>query len=556
MELHILHELAVIPSMLLGAAFILPLLSLGIKRKRFFDVYTFIFVLLAFIMSLRILTDVLSAKKPALYPLGGWPPPIGILYESDAFSALLAATVAGISLLIVIYSWWYLDGEKGTGYIWYYTLLLGLVGGMMGCLYTGDIFHLYVMMEVMAISAYALVAYYRARFISLEAAAKYAFIGVIATTMYFVAVTFIYGSYGTLNMADLALRARTSPPTSLLGATLVDEFSKNTKLLAITSCISTVLAVWVFMYLAAVFPNHFWLPDAHPEAPTPISAALSGLVVGVGVYLATRWLYTVFGPDSILSAATIGGVPVRDAIMIILMIFGAISSIIGALLMNVQRDVKRLLAYSTIGHIGLMFMALSVGLSNVPEEVRVLAVAAVAYHWINHAVGKSLAFMSAGILIEKTGTRDLTKWRGLSRVDPLASATLIISSLQLLGAPPFGGFFSKLMMFQAFIAANIPWAALVLVLESAISLVAYIKLILATTGSQTAVAGGGKGHIIASAYLATSILALACIALGILYLSGHIPTNLVNYIANALSSSGTKSFIEAAKELVQIMLRP
>ncbi len=551
----VLDYVGLIPVVLIGAAFTLPVFSLFIKSKRFYDVYAFVFSFLAFIMSLIVSVKATSSGRPLIYPFGGWPPPIGVIYEVDAFSSLLGLLATSIMLLVVIYSWWYL--EKSSGYVWYYALLLGLEGGMIGCLYTGDAFNLFVMIEVLSISAYGLVAFYRSRLIALEAAMKYAFIGAVATTMYFVALLFIYGAYGTLNMADIAIRVRTLPPTSLWGNVLVDEFSRNTSLLAVSAMVATVLALWAFTYKAALFPNHFWLPDAHPEAPTPISAALSGLVVGVGVYAVIRWLYTIFGPDSLLGLVVVSNIAVRDALLYVLMVLGVVSSIMAALLMVVQVDVKRLLAYSTISHIGLMFMALSVGLSSVPESVRILALTATLYHLINHGVGKSLLFMSAGVLIEKSGTRYLSEWNGIGRKYPLATSALIIGAFNLIGIPPLGGFFSKLMMFQAFVNSNMMWLAIVLVVESVISLTAYIKLINAAVYSKSAHSNSSdsienypKSTLDPIAYMALWILALACVALGILYVTGYIPVNLFKYVYASLSSNGTWNYINAAREFV------
>jgi len=534
------------PVMLIGAAFALPIFSLVIKSRGFYSAYSTFFTLLATIFTWSTLASVVTHGSIALYPFGGWPPPVGIIYEVDQFSAVLGALTASVMFLITLYSAWYVKEPEGC--VWYYALLLGLDGGMLGCLFTGDAFNLFVMIEVLSISAYGLVAYYRSRATSLEASIKYAFIGAVATTMYFVALIFIYGSYGTLNMADIALRSRTGGAESLWGAQLIDWFSRDKYVLAVSAMVATILTLWAFTYKAALFPNHFWLPDAHPEAPTPVSAALSGLVVGVGVYAVMRWLYTVFGPTSILSNTIVHGVSVRDILLQILMVLGVISSIMGALLMNVQKDVKRLLAYSTISHVGLMFMGISVGLSNVPEPVRVLALTAVTYHLINHATGKSLLFLSTGVLIRRSGTRDMSKWGGVGKTCKAATSTMIFGAFNLLGVPPLGGFFSKLMLFQAFILSGFTWLAAVLVLESLISLVAYIKLVTAAIhGEPQKLSSLGTPH---TAYITLTILAASCLALGIMYLLGYIPTDLYNIVNSSLSIKGTASYIEAARNLV------
>ncbi len=538
------------PLMLIGAAFALPIFSLVIKSRYFFSTYSTFFTLLATIFTWLTLASVITHDSLALYPFGGWPPPVGILYEVDKFGAVLGALTASIMFLITLYSAWYVREPEGC--VWYYALLLGLDGGMLGCLFTGDAFNLFVMIEVLSISAYGLVAYYRYRVMSLEASIKYAFIGAVATTMYFVALIFIYGSYGTLNMADIAVRARTGGTESLWGTMLIDWFSRNKYVLAVSAMVATILALWAFTYKAALFPNHFWLPDAHPEAPTPVSAALSGLVVGVGVYAVIRWLYTVFGPTSILSLVTVHGISVRDVLLQILMVLGVVSSLMGALLMTVQRDVKRLLAYSTISHVGLMFMGVSVGLSSVPDAVRVLALTAVTYHLINHAAGKSLLFLSTGVLIRRSGTRDMSRWGGVGRTCVPATSAMVLGAFNLLGVPPLGGFFSKLMLFQSFILSGFTWLAAILVLESLISLVAYIRLVIAAThGEPAKVRALGTPHV---AYVSLAVLALSCVILGFMYLSGQILTDLYSIINSSLSVKGTEAYIKAAEYLVTNMI--
>jgi len=553
----ILDSIGLIPIILLGASFVIPLLSFFIKSKKFYDIYAFIFTFLAFVFSLKTFIEILHNNEPALYPFGGWPPPVGILYEVDMFSAIMGLIVLSISLLVVIYSWWYLKENSNYSYVWYYTLLLGLVGGMIGCLYTGDAFNFFVMMEVVSISAYALVAFYRSRFIALEASMKYAFMGSVATTMYFIALLFIYGTFGTLNMADIAIRAHNIQPISLWGNMLIDEHSLNIKIRAISATIATILALWTFTFKAALFPNHFWLPDAHAEAPAPISALLSGLVVDIGVYATIRWLYTIFGPDSLLSSALVLGISMRDILLYSIMILGVISSIFAVLMMNVQNDAKRLLAYSTISHIGLVFITLSQGLSNVHEDIRVYALATAIYHLINHAVAKSLLFLSTGVLIHRSGTRDITKWNGIGRTCPLVAVALVIGIFTLMGVPPLGGFFSKLMMFQTFIGRGLMWLAIVLILETTISIPAYIKLINATIfGVPTTKLENRKEDSIYVVYIVLLLLILMCINLGVLYLIGYIPTSYVDCIRRSLGIEGIQRYINAVKNLITLYFSP
>ncbi len=463
--------------MLVVAAFALPIFTLFIKNKRFYDAYAVAFGLFALIISILIARDVFSSGAPIIYPFGGWPPPLGIIYEVDMFGAIIGLLISSVMFLIILYSVWYTEGLSG--YEWYYTLLLGLEAGMLGVVYTGDIFNLFVMLEVTAISAYGLVAFYRNRPQAVEAAIKYAIVGAAATTIYFIATVFLYGAYQTLHMAGIAARNYgyfhlTFP--GMIGFVGGIFFGNP----MISACIALALALWVFTFKAAVFPNHFWLPDAHPEAPAPVSAALSGLVVKVGVYATARFMYTMFGmgETELLNHAVAHGVPPpRTMFMIALGVMGALSAIVGAIMMGIQRDVKRLLAYSTINHIGFIFMAIAVGVSGAPRAAVALALAAMVFHIINHSIGKSLLFMSTGAMIKRVGSRDIDALVGIGRLMPVAGATTVIGALNLLGVPPFAGFLSKFLLYQAFLDVGMPYLAVLVVIASAISLLGYAKLI-------------------------------------------------------------------------------
>lgn len=440
-------------------AFSLPLLSKVLGEKRFPAVYALIAMAFSAVSSTIIFLRVYETQQPIVYGFGGWPPPIGISYEVDGFSALLGMFTAWMMFVIGLYSIWYnrhFDEPE-----WYYILLIGLLAGMLGCIYTGDVFNLFVMLEVLGISAYALVAYNKSKAEALEAAMKYAIIGATATTIYFIGLVLIYGVYGTLNMAHLALVAQ------------ADMFSDEAVKagVGVVTLIAVSLSLWVFTYKSALFPNHFWLPDAHPEAPTPVSAALSGLVVNVGVYATARFLYTIFCSDSVL------GLYYRDIVMLVLLILGFLGGVIGALMMLVQKDLKRLLAYSTVSHIGLTYMALAATLATNSVTAVSLAISAVILHIITHGIGKSLLFMASGVFIDAAGTRDMDEMQGVGRKYQLVSMAFIAGFLSLTGLIPFAGFFSKLLIYEAFLAGRLIVPAVMVIVVSAISFLGYMKAI-------------------------------------------------------------------------------
>ncbi|MCD6196035.1 MAG: cation:proton antiporter [Staphylothermus sp.] len=459
------HDLAGLTVPILALfAFTLPLLAKLFGEKRFPAIYALIAMIFAALSSTIVFIGTRVYGKPLFYKFGGWPPPIGIVYEVDGFNAILALFTAWIMLLISIYSIWYqkhFDEPE-----WYYILLIGLNAGMLGCLYTGDVFNLFVMLEVLGISAYALVAYHKNKHEALEASMKYAIIGATATTIYFIGLVVIYAVYGTLNMADLTVKNYYLYQAQRSGVALL---SNTIAAVGASSLLAVSLALWVFTYKSALFPNHFWLPDAHPEAPTPVSAALSGLVVNIGVYATVRFLYTIFGPLSPLE------VYYREIVLLILLVLGFLGGLVGALLMIAQKDIKRLLAYSTVSHIGLIYMAASIGfMTNKPEAV-ILGLTAMLYHIINHGLGKALLFMASGVFIDAAGTRNMDEMRGVGRLYPITSLAFILGFLSMMGLIPFAGFFSKLLMYQAFMEADLLLPALAIIVISAISVLGYAK---------------------------------------------------------------------------------
>jgi len=433
-------------------AFALPLFSILIKGDRkIVQAYALLGTGLTLISAFKLFQLAYSSSAPLVYTFGKWIAPIGIVYEVDRLSALIALVTAGLMFLIAIYSYRYLEHEEGLE--WYYTLYLGLEAGLLGVLLTGDAFNLFVMIEVTSIAAYALVMFYRDRGDSVTAGLKYALIGAVGTTMYFLALGVFYGAFGTVNFADL---------TAKVHGMLFPVTGTPIGNIVIASGVALALATWAFLIKAAIVPNHFWLPEAHPAAPSPISAILSGLVVNVGVYALIRFLYTVYGGQ-----LTPGLAHVVSVLSVIVIVLGAVSALFGALMMNVQKDVKRLIAYSTIMHMGYLFMAVGLGTE--------LGLQAALFHLVNHAIAKALLFLAAGLFIHAVGSRNIEDLSGLGRRMPVTTFSLAIATLSLVGIPPLNIFFSKLLLFNAFLDRSFG-LALVLVISSVIALIAYMRV--------------------------------------------------------------------------------
>lgn len=520
-----LEAAAASPLILAAAGFAIPPLSLVIKGRPFWGAYASV-VTGAVLALVAGMTKHVLLSGPVSYWFGGWPPPLGIVYVIDGLSAIFASVIATVIFLTVAYSAWYM--RRFSAGPWYYTLFLLLEAGSLGCVMTGDLFNLFVMVEVLAVSAYGLVSYFRSSRRSVAASARYAFVGAAATTLYFIAVVFVYASFGSVNMADVAVKAR-GPVDQSLQAFSGGVYGEA----ALASTVAIALSLWVFTFKSGLFPNHFWLPDANAEAPTPVSAAFASAVDAVGVYAVIRLLFTVFGSGSVLD-----GVGARTVIFAVLFALGVGSALVGALLMNIQRDVKRVLAYSTISHVGIIYMAIAA--AGLGAGAAASALTAGLYHILTNVVGEALLFLSFGVLIAAAGSRDLGRLSSVGRAPSLvAAAGVLVGVLTLFGIPPFMGFFSKLLVFISLLDSGLVFGAVMLLVSTAISLMGYVKLARAALSSSGE--GGGLGPALPCIIIV--VLIVLSLALGVLFpevksvldhVSGAVVGSVNEYV-NALS---------------------
>ncbi len=456
-------EVGIVPIIPLGFAFFLPFIAFITGRRRGVVIaYSLVGLLATFISALWLFNEVYSSNGPLVYALGNWIAPIGIVLEVDLMGAILVLLTAFLFLMAGIYAVEYLSHDHGIEF--FYTSLLGLEAGLIGLFMTGDAFNTFVMLEVTGASAYALVGFYRSRSEAVEGAFKYGISGATATTLYFLALGFIYASFGTLNMADLSAKFHgiSFPVTTKL-------FGEPTLALAIFFALTLSMVI----VKSAIFPGHYWLPYAHSAAPSPVSALLSGLVVSGGVYLLARYLYTVFY-----------GLPFWKTLSVVLLTLGAASALLSSIMMVVQKDVKRLVAYSTILHMGYLVMALGVGTQ--------LALTAFLYHTVNHAIAKGMLFLTVGAFIHHAGTRKIDELAGIGKKMPLTTALFALATLSLIGVPPLNVFFSKMLIFNALLQVS-PLVASVVVITSAIAAWAYFRLFI-TLWRGKPVEGHHHGH--------------------------------------------------------------
>ncbi len=392
----------------LAGAFLISLL--GKRWKKLPDILGSAATLCLFLLSLRAAVLVYRTG-PIVYGVGGWIPPIGIAMVLDGLSVFMLVTVNLIAFLVTIYSIDYM--KKYTAKWKFYSLFLLMLGGMNGVIATGDMFNLYVFLEIAAIASYALVAFGTERE-ELEAGFKYMVMGSLASCFILLGIVFLYSFTSTLNMADmsLALADRSGSPLLLF--------------------VSAIFLMG-FGLKAALMPFHAWLPDAHPSAPAPISAMLSGVLIKVlGIYAIMRVFFSVLG--------------VTDTESYALMVLGSLSMVAGACLALGQTDIKRMLAYSSISQVGYIFLALGLGTP--------WGLLGALLHLLNHAVFKSLLFLNSGAIEYSTGTRDLKQMGGLAQKLPVTGYTSLVGALSISGLPPLSGFWSKLIIILAAVLAG------------------------------------------------------------------------------------------------------
>ncbi len=384
----------------------------------------------------------------SVYTLGGWEPvdgvPIGIYLIHDGFSALVLCIISVIGLLSVTYSISYMARYTSENY--FYSLFCLMIAGMNGVVLSGDIFNIFVFLEISAISSYALVAFGVEKN-ELEATLKYQVLGAVASFMVLFAIGFIYWSAKTLNIADI----RTA-------------FSEGGY--GINYILIQILLLTGFGLKAAIIPFHAWLPDAHSSAPSPISAMLSGVLIkAVGIYVIIRLFFNMF--------------EITEGMAILITTLGALSMAVGVLLAIGQWDLKRLLAYHSISQMGYVIMSAGIGMilmaRGLRSEIAALAITGGIFHMLNHAAFKGLLFLNAGAIEYAAGTRDLRQMGGLAKSMPFTSSTSLVASLSISGIPPFNGFFSKLIIIVAAVMGRFYFLAALAAVVSIITLASFMK---------------------------------------------------------------------------------
>lgn len=519
-------ELALIPIIPVIAAVLIPVISLISKNRYIYASIQLVVSVITLYFAFRVFINLMD-NNVVIYAFGGWPPPIGIVYVADALNSIYGLIACSLALIVSMYSFWYYRAIKEPH--WLSLLMLLLFSGITGVIYTGDVFNFFVMLEVLALSSYALVSFFKKRKWAVEASASYAFIGALATTFFLLGVSFIYVSYGTLNIADIALKA--NPQLSLNQSSTVGNISYVMNKwsgecvgyrcywdIRLSSALALAFILWALTFEAGVFPNNYWLSSAYTEAPTPASAMFAGVVDKVGTYGVLRLFLTIFTPSSILMFS-VANTPFRDIVIHALSALGLITGVLGALVMAIQKDVKRLLSYSTVSHIGLIFIAMAGLVSGRDLRIASLTVSAVLFHSLTHAYGESLLFIGLGTLSTVAGSRKIEDLEGYGRIYLSLSIPIIIGTFSLLGVAPLGGFFSKYLLFLALWEAGLPPYALSIIIITGISAVGYFRIIHALFFQIPKAIRKEKVFV---ASIVCSLVSVILIALGVFFAEGRL----------------------------------
>ena len=332
---------------------------------------------------------------------------IGIAMEVDALSLFFGLLISTAVFVSCVYSFKYMSHDDNVPQ--YYTLFLMLAGGVMGLVLSGDIFNMFIMVEILTFAAVALTAFRNTAHGALEAAFKYLVVGCIGSTCILVGTIMLYAQVHTLNFAQLS-------------ALIPGNLNNSTKL-------AFALLFVGFSTKAFIVPFHPLAADAHGAAPASISVLISGVLTKSGIYGIIRLTYFLFQSMGL-------------GVMQFLLVFvGSVSMFVCVTMALAQHDFKRLLAFHSISQIGYVLTA--VGLSTA------LGMSAGLFHAMNHTMFKGLLFLAAGAVLHQTGTTDLGKLGGLSKKMPHTTVLFLIGAASISGVPPFNGFASKWMIYQA-----------------------------------------------------------------------------------------------------------
>lgn len=382
-----------------------------------------------------------SAGSPVVYWFGSWKPdhtfPIGICFTIDPIGAGLAALVALLVLAAFIFSWQYFEAVKSL----YHAVMLVFLAGMCGLCLTGDLFNLFVWFELMSAAGVTLCGYKAEETGPLQGALNFAVTNTLGAYLSLTGIALVYAHTGSLNFAEVSASLAAHNP----GGWFVP--------------IAFLFVVAGFLVKAAAFPFHFWLADAHAVAPTPVCVLFSGVMVELGLYAVVRIYWAVFALPL---------EPHGNMIRTLFLIIGSLTAVVGAIECFGQRHLKRLLAFSTISHMGLMIIGFALLLPS--------ALGGAAMYVIGHGMVKANLFICAGILLHRFKSVDEFDLHGKGKGLPWTAMLLFIGALGLAGLPPFANFYGDGMMDDAAASLHLGWLSAIFVFAGALTSGAVLRI--------------------------------------------------------------------------------
>jgi multicomponent Na+:H+ antiporter subunit D len=414
---------------LLGAA-VLPGVGLS-GRRRLVEWTALAFGLASLSVCILLLRE--AMQQTFVYWFGGWETAggvaLGIPFTVDALGAGLAALSGGLVVASFVFSWRYFEAVG----VLFHVLLLVFLAGMVGLCLTGDLFNLFVFFEVMTVAAYALCGYQTEETGPLQGALNFAVTNSVGATMILLGVAVLYGETGALNLAELGRHLAVAGG----GPAVVVAF---------------LLVTVGFLVKAAIVPFHFWMADAYASAPTPVCILLTGVMSELGLFAWARVYWTVFSDAAALDPSVLSDVLVAA---------GGVTALVGAVMCLAQDRLKRMLAFATVAHAGLILVGAALLDSH--------GTAGWALYMVADGLLKASLFMGVGIVQHRLADVDENRLRGRGR-DFLGTAALFaLGGLALSGLPPFGPFLGKASIEEAALAAGYTWVAPLLLVVSAVT---------------------------------------------------------------------------------------
>jgi multicomponent Na+:H+ antiporter subunit D len=444
-------------------------------------------MLICSICSVGILNSVMDHGRIE-YWLGGWKPPWGIEYRVDHLNAFIIVLISALGLLAVVYAKKSVEKELPEKLSLFWSLYLLLMTGLLGISITGDLFNLFVLLEVASLAGYALVAIGQKK--ASVAGFRYLIIGTIGASFYLLGLGYIYISTGSLNMEDLRL------------------------ILPSLYASRVVKAAFVFIFIGfaikiALFPLHAWQPDVYSYAPSAVTVIISTAAAKTFCYALIRIIYSVFTLDFIKAF-----LPVFE----IICWAAALAIVSGSIFAIVQDDLKRMLAYSSVANVG--YIVLAIGLA--PSSV--LGLTPAIMHILNHAVIKASMFMIAGAFLYKLDLGDIKHFTGLGRKMPYSCLAFILAALAMIGMPPGAGFITKwYLILAALDAGNYIFVAVIFF--STLLMIVYfwrvIEIMYIRAGNRTGAKSVGRVQEAPLSMLLPGLsLGVLTFVLGVIWISG------------------------------------